>query len=128
MSNSIHLHPRHGVNPTILQYQCPATGKIWEANELASLGYNKNKKADMYTVAGLKFCPEVQEKLDSGFVVLIVCDETLTTDTKNPFRTGEICYMKKEAADANFNIEVKDMAFITTELFEKIKASIQEGE
>lgn len=115
-NDSIRLHPVHGVNPTIAQYQCPATGKIWESGELILLGYNKNKKADMYTVVGARFCPEVQEKLDQGYVVLVGVDEDKTTDKECPYRTGEVIYLKRERVAQLFNSEVKDMAYVDKQL------------
>jgi hypothetical protein len=125
-NDSIRLHPEHGLNPTIIQYQCPVTGQIWQSNELALLGYNKNKKANMYSTAGTKICPEVQEQLDKGFVVFIIVDEEKTTDMNNPFRTGELMYMKKEAALKMFDQNIKDIAFLTIDAYEKIKSQIKE--
>lgn len=79
----ITLHPEHGVNPTIIQYICPVTGKTWESNELALLGFNKGKKAEMHTVMGYKPCPEVQELFDKGYIALIVYDSTKQPVKKN---------------------------------------------
>lgn len=119
----ITLHPEHGVNPTIIQYICPVTGKTWESNELALLGFNKGKKAEMHTVMGYKPCPEVQELFDKGYIALIVYDSTKTTSEKEPYRTGDIIYIREEAYKGIFNQEPHEsrFAFIDLEAMEKLK-------
>ena len=93
--------------PTILTYQCPVTGKVWESNEIAIPKFLYGEKAwqnqKKNTHAGLQPCPEVQERLDDGYVALVAIDPDKSEYERNgnvrfegAYRTGQIAYMKRD--------------------------------
>ena len=91
-------------------------------------GTNKRTGFDN-NITGNGFCPEVQEKLDKGYVVLVVIDSEKSGIGENrsivqpdePYRTGEIIYMKKDVSDKFFDNEIKTIAFIDEEVAGVIK-------
>ncbi len=120
---------------------CLATGKEYETGSLLLAtryrngesvvdleGTNKRTGFDN-NITGNGFCPEVQEKLDKGYVVLVVIDSEKSGIGENrsivqpdePYRTGEIIYMKKDESDKFFDNEIKTIAFIDEEVAEVIK-------
>lgn len=111
MSNSISLHPEHGVNPTIEQNQCPVCGHIFETGDLLLLGRNRGKEAKMHTVTGVSMCPEDQEKYDNGFIAVIEVknpEDAIVGGTIRPEdmdRTGRIIHIKKEFFQYLFETE-----------------------
>lgn len=81
------------------------------------------------TVTGYGHCPECQSKLDKGFVFLIVVDENKSPNEKEPWRTGDIVTIKKEVCSVMFaDIQIKNVGFITTDAFEKIKQMTQQNQ
>lgn len=123
---NIELHPKYGVNATILQYVCPILNKVWESGELAFLGYNKNQEAKMHTMAGYQICPEAQEHINNGYKALVVVDDAKTKNVKNPHRTGEILWIKSEAANAFFPDLTGSIAYMSDVLAKKIKERVKE--
>ena len=103
-------------------YICPATGNKLESTEIL---LDKRLKASLEpeNFMGWKLSPEVQEQIDNGFVCLIVIDEEKSTGHKphEVWRTGDVVYMKLEAAQQAYGDEVKDLAFISEASFEDIK-------
>lgn len=125
---NIRLHPEHGLNVTFVRYYCVVTGKEWESGELAFLGWNKGKEAERYTTMGYRVCPEVQEKLDEGYIAAIVVDAEKTDDVKNPYRTGEIMYIKERAWREIFDDDVpaEKVTFIDTDVRDGLKDEAEE--
>lgn len=110
--DTISIHPEHGVNPTILL--CPVCNK--ETNELALLGYNKNKKADKYSI-GYNLCDEC-EKFTEDYITFIVVKDERTKE-----RTGEIVRIRKKAVSDMFpNTDINEpICCINMDLYNKIK-------
>ena len=123
---------------------CIATGKEYETGALLlATRYHKgesvvdlegtNKRTGFKrNITGNGFCPEVQEKLDEDYVVLVVIDSEKSVIGENqstvqpdePYRTGEIIYMKKDVSGNFFDKEVETMAFIDEEVANIIKERI----
>ena len=121
---------------------CLATGKEYETGSLLlATRYRKNGESVVdlegtnkrtgidNNVTGNGFCPEVQEKLDDGYVVLVVIDSSKsgigenrsTVQPDEPYRTGEIIYMKKDVSDKFFDKGIETIAFIDEEVAGVIK-------
>jgi hypothetical protein len=124
---------------------CIATGKEYETGSLLlATRYHQNGESVVdlegtnkrtgfnNNITGSGFCPEVQEKLDDGYVVLVVIDSSKsgigenrsTVQPDEPYRTGEIIYMKKDVSGNFFDKEVGTMAFIDEEVAKLIKERI----
>lgn len=74
------------------------------------------------TVVGFGVSPEIQKKIDKGFIVMVEIDpeksELITeteTDASGAYRTGKIAYIKRDAADKIFDKEVNSINFIDME-------------
>jgi len=120
---------------------CLATGKEYETGSLllATRYHNGESVVDLEgtnkrtgfdnNITGNGFCPEVQKKLDKGYVVLVVIDSEKsgigenrsTVQPDEPYRTGEIIYMKKDVSDKFFDKGIETIAFIDEEVAEAIK-------
>ena len=72
---------------------------------------------------GYGFCEEHQKVLDDGYIFLVEVEEEARTD--NPTRTGEVIYLKREAADQVFNVPVKNMAYVTRDATSQLKQMVQ---
>ena len=122
---------------------CLVTGKEYETGSLLlATRYNKGEPTvDLEgenirtglgnNVTGNGFCPEVQEKLDAGYVALVCIDSEKSRSGPFPdaniihprdaYRTGEVIYMKRETASKFFNVEMENMAFIDEKVTKIIK-------
>ena len=83
---------------------------------------------------GLKPCPEVQEKIDDGYLCLVVIDPSKSAFEPTDFvsnenmgkmhRTGEIMYMRREAFAQIFegnDMTNHVMTFIDLEVADQLK-------
>lgn len=92
------------------QYVCPVTGQTWQGNEIL-IDKRLRKTLNTYNTVGYKVCPEVQEHIDKGFIPLVVCDPEKSkingnrTKPEDAYRTGDVCYLKREAFYRIFNVE-----------------------
>ena len=119
---------------------CLVTGKEYETGSLllATRYYKGQPSVDLEgenirtglgnNVTGNGFCPEVQEKLDAGYVALVCIDSKKSNDANSSkmhpsdaYRTGEVIYMKRETASKFFNVEMENMAFIDEKVTKIIK-------
>lgn len=119
---------------------CLVTGKEYETGSLllATRYYKGEPTVDLEgenrrtglgnNVTGNGFCPEVQEKLDAGYVALVCIDSKKSNDANSSkmhpsdaYRTGEVIYMKRETASKFFNVEMENMAFIDEKVTKIIK-------
>lgn len=120
--------------PTILTYQCPVTGKVWESNEIAIptrlYGDKAWQNQEKNTHAGLQPCPEVQERLDDGYVALVAIDPDKSEYEPNgnvklegAFRTGQIAYMKRDRMKDILGADPGDhpMIFIDSEVANQLE-------
>lgn len=105
--SSITLHSKYGVNPSI--EVCFICGD--DTGNLLLLGANRGKEAPMRMAAG-HLCPRCQEVVDAGGVMLVeVRDGESAKRNANPYRTGFIIGVKREAIDADA-IGKSPMAFV----------------
>lgn len=109
------------------QHACPATGQAHDSGAIL-LDRRLRDKFDDKTVTGWAFCPEVQEKLDEGYIVLVGIDEEKSSrnekgqfDPGTVYRTGELLYLRAEVAERIFDTPIKDMAFCDTEVIDKLQ-------
>jgi hypothetical protein len=131
--------------PALTTYQCPVTGKVFDGDEIL-MPTRITRDADAWSNQkpvhmGQKFCPEVQEKIDDGYICLVVADESksgIKNDTQmiqkddvgNVHRTGEILYVKQHVAEQLFtgiDTDKFKMMFIGIEASEILKAKIAEA-
>jgi len=111
---------------TMEQKICPVCGKQFDTGAIL-LDQRLRDRFDHDTVTGLYICPEDQSKIDKGYIPLVVVDEQKSGGPKHllkpsdAYRTGEILYMKKEAAAEVFNIQISKFAYIDEETARKIK-------
>jgi hypothetical protein len=114
MSGSIRLHSKFGVNPTISV--CFICGK--DKNEIALLGSAYKEEAPMHMCIDKQPCDECKKMMDMGVLLVSVRNGT---DPENPYRTGNICVVKVEAAQKLFNnLGSSRVAFIEDEAWDKV--------
>ena len=113
MSNSIRLHPTHGLNPTITT--CFFCGK--EKNEIALLGNAFKERAPMHMVLDKKPCDECKGLMAQGVMLISVRDGE---HNDNPYRTGKIAVVKEEAAQKMFTGFKGRVAFVEDNVWKKI--------
>lgn len=88
---------------TLEQACCPACGKTFDTGALL-LDRRMRDRFEMHTVTGFQLCPDDQQKVDEGYVILVAIDPAKSggyRDTKKPqdvYRTGVIAYLRKEVA------------------------------
>jgi hypothetical protein len=105
------------------QKVCLVTGKTYDSGNLL-IAKNLNQKLDMRTTTGWGYCPEVQEKLDQGYVALVGADMSKSelqdngnVSPEDAYRTGDVIYMRREAAKRILNFkDGLDMSFIDTDV------------
>lgn len=111
---------------TMEQKVCFVCGEKFDTGNIL-LDRHLCNRFERNTVTGYGHCPECQNKLDEGFVFLIVVDESKSPNEKEPWRTGEIVTIKKEVcADIFTDCQIEAVGFITTDAFEKIKTMVQQ--
>lgn len=101
---------------------CIATGKLYDEG---SILIDKKLKpiSEEKSVVGAGFCPEVQEKIDEGYQVLVGIDSNRSeldkegrVDPGSAYRTGDVLYMKhkpfREMFQIDVDAEVPPMVFI----------------
>jgi CRISPR/Cas system-associated protein Cas10 (large subunit of type III CRISPR-Cas system) len=92
MNDSIRLSPKHGVNPGI--DQCPICG-----NDVGIVLFGllpNDKEAPHKSVITNTVCQQCNEHMKIG-IIAIEADTSLTTDRRNPYRTGRIFVLKESA-------------------------------
>lgn len=115
---------------TLEQHVCPACGTTFDTGSLL-LDRRLRDRFEMKTVTGMELCPEHQQKVDEGYVILVEIDPAKSQGylhSKKPqdvWRTGPIVYLKREAAaqimptigdnplawiDADVTAKLKEMA------------------
>lgn len=93
---------------------CPAHGNKHSEVVLLDTGLHKTLEPENYL--GLSFCPECAQKLDEGYVILVGAIDSGgdgKMDAHNAERTGEIIYVRREAASALLNLSPEKAATLT---------------
>lgn len=84
------------------QKMCVVTGKPYDTNGIL-LDTTLKESLEKHTITGWGLSPEVQEKVDDGYVALVEIDYEKSTkvsdeDTILPaeaYRLGRVCYLKR---------------------------------
>lgn len=113
---------------SMVQKICIVTGKAFDTNELL-LDTRLKESLERHTITGWGISPEVQEKLDEGYIALVGVDEKKSTITngiikpEDAFRTGEVIYVKEEVFFKIFDMEAPKgkVSFVDTEVISFLK-------
>lgn len=109
---SITLSPKHGVNPSVTHCEC--CGK---EIGLALFGRLKGDAEAPRDVA-MGLCDDCKKVIDAqGLMIIEVRDGE---SGKNPYRTGRITGITKEAKDRLFKDFDKSMAYMEQSMFSKL--------
>ncbi len=97
MAKGIRLSEKHGVNPTIPRcYFCNEP-----KNEIILCGYIKgDAEAPKNVVFDKNPCDNCKKLMEQGIMLIAVRDGE---SGDNPYRTGQICVVTREAAERIFN-------------------------
>lgn len=120
--SGVRLSKQYGVNPSVLQ--CHICGKEFG---LALFGSGlRDKKTGKEVEAPRKmampgqYCDDCKKILNQGGVFFIECkDEDVDNHVKNPYRTGRLLAIKKEAAEELFG-QSNPVTYIGETVFEHI--------
>ena len=106
---------------------CPVCGKIHDGAIVMNTVLNERNATEVEKlhnqVVGFMPhpCTECREKMPEGTGTwLVLIDEDKTDDTRNPFRTGQIFGMKREATERIFNAPYSEVAFIDYRVAQQI--------
>ncbi len=116
MSKSIELSPKHGVNPSVTHCEC--CGKEIGIAMFGKLKDDKEAPRDVY----MGLCDDCQKVVDSGGLLIIeVRDGESGT---NPYRTGRIVGIKKEAKERLFKDLKSSMCYMENSMFSRLFENI----
>jgi len=82
------------------------------------------------TLTGYQYCKQCQSKIDDGYIGLIGVKNDTEENTRlkieDANRTGDLIFIKKEAAEQLFNVEEKlsDMMFIDEDVVTMLKEEV----
>jgi hypothetical protein len=115
MEDSIRLHPKHGLNPTIPI--CFFCGK--PRNEVVLLGNAYRDEAPMEMCIDHEPCDECKAMMEMGVMLVSVKDNT---GHENPYRTGNVAVVKVDAAKQIFGESLGDgrFAFVEDAAWDKL--------
>jgi hypothetical protein len=99
------------------QHRCIVCGKDFDTGNIL-LDKRLLNTLERHTVTAMGVCPEHQQYITDGYVILIVA-----IDDKGEQRTGEICYIRETVFSQMFNVPVpsKKICFMSPEVFAIIK-------
>lgn len=107
------------------QKVCFICGRTYDTGALL-LDTRLQKTFERYTVTGHGQCKDCDEKINEGRIALIGVDEEKTTNPNNPWRTGELVFLREEAFKKMFNVELppKKIAFVDKEVVNMLKEMV----
>jgi hypothetical protein len=119
---SIRLHPKHGLNPTLVA--CWLCGS--ETGEIALLGAACKEEAPRHMTVNHSICGKCQGMLDEGRIALIEAVRPRPAyegGDPEPKRTGGLAFIKEEAAKRIFNIPLggSKIVYVEPGVLEKLK-------
>jgi hypothetical protein len=117
-NGNLRLSPQHGVNPSVdVCFVCQQPVGV------CLLGYNGGAEAPRYMCSSREPCDQCKRHMQTG-VILISVSEKLTTDQRNPWRTGGWVVIKEEALTRAFHdpqeILRMRVAFLTDEVWDRL--------
>jgi hypothetical protein len=127
MNNSIRLHEKHGVNPTMgVCFFCGG-----ETGEIGLLGYNKNKEAPRHSVLSYHPCDLCAYTFSKGTLLIEV---TASSPDGRPeirkglYPTGHYMLMKSGAAQRIFGTtEDQPVALVEKGVLEKLINKVEKA-
>lgn len=120
--SGIRIHPKHGLNPTMVV--CELCGE--ETGEIALLGAAYKNEAPRHMMVNHSICDKCKANLDNGYIALMEARMV----RGEPQRTGGLLFIKEEAAARLFNVPMggSKIAFIEPEAFTKLQKMAEEAE
>jgi CRISPR/Cas system-associated protein Cas10 (large subunit of type III CRISPR-Cas system) len=104
----------------LVYHACPLCGKKSDGEILMHKRFEDISKLDRQIVGYMpEPCDECKKHMAMGFLIIEV-SESLTTDRKNPYRTGRIFVIRREVAERVFEDTSKGAAFVTDEATKKL--------
>ena len=127
------------------QQVCFACGKKFDTGAiLMATKYHRNPRTNDIqplkplkptTVTGIGMCPEHEDKIKEGYVILIGCDPSKsspkdghhTIDPDKAYRTGSLVYIRPELYKRLFNtdVPVNNVAFADQDVISFLEASMK---
>lgn len=96
----IRLHPKHGLNPSVSKcFYCGGD------KEVLLLGASYKKEAPREAVWDKTPCDKCKEHMEKGCMLVEVRDGEGKKNPKDPYRTGRLWVITKEAASRMFGKE-----------------------
>ena len=121
MSKGITISKEYGLNPSVLQ--CPICGKEHSLALFGTSWKDKNGKtaeAPRVLATPNSFCDDCKKVLDQGGCFFIeIKDEDADNRVENPYRTGRITALKKEAAERIFG-QANPVTYVGETVFEHV--------
>lgn len=111
---------------------CPVCGEENETGNIL-LDTRLRERFDKYTSTSWEMCASCQEKIDAGYIALIVARNPRGKDTlsnKDAHRTGEILFVRKTAFTDIFSADLPEhgLAFLEESVAEALKEQFGERE
>lgn len=93
---------------------CKVTGKVFQADELL-MDMRMRPIPKEARLIGYGICPEVQEKMNEGYIPLVCIDSAKsdynsdgTISHEDAYRTGEMAYVRKHVLEDILDKKVKE--------------------
>lgn len=106
---------------SIEQNLCIVTGKPFDTGGIL-LDKRLEQSLNKHTITNYGISPEVQEKIDEGYIPVVAIDPEKSEfksngniDPEKAYRTGKIAYMKKEFLKQFVNISIDEAPFLFSE-------------
>lgn len=126
--SGITLSKQYGVNPSVLQ--CPICGK---EHSIALFGTKwkdkdgKTAEAPRVLATPTSYCDNCKKVIDQGGAFIIeVKDGEAEKKAQNPYRTGRLIAIKKEASEKMFG-QYNPVAYMEETMFEQIFGEIMKS-
>ena len=112
MSKSIKLSPKHGVNPSVTHCEC--CGKEIGVALFGKLKGDKEAPRDVF----MGLCDDCQKVIDANGLMIIEVKDGETG--KNPYRTGRIVGITKDAKERMFKDISSPICYMEQSMFSQI--------
>lgn len=93
------LHPKYGLNPTVINKICFVCGKEVGTAEIALLGSSYKEEAPSHMVMDNCICNECDNYRKQGVWIISVRDGS---NGSKPYKTGKVFLLKEEAHERIF--------------------------